>query len=230
MHPVQQAHVFQKQITVTCTLPYLLYLPEDYDPAQGKRWPLVFFLHGAGERGSDPRDIAVYGFPLRVEQGEKYPFIMVSPQCPRNSWWTLQIEALDALLSEIESTYAVDPERIYLTGISMGGYGAWKMAITYPQRFAALVPICGGGNSEEVCAIRHLPTWVFHGDQDNVVPLKESEDMVNALKACGGNVRFTIYPGVNHNSWDPAYSDPELYTWLLSQRRVSGENNDETDK
>jgi predicted peptidase len=123
------------------------------------------------------------------------------------------------LLDEVSARYAVDPDRIYLTGLSMGGFGTWAWAIAEPHRFAAIAPICGGGAPAAVCALRHLPVWAFHGARDTVVPLHRSEDMVRALEACGGNVRFTIYPEAKHDSWTPAYADPELYQWFLQHIR-----------
>jgi len=128
--------------------------------------------------------------------------------------------ALAALLDEIEGSYAVDPNRIYVTGLSMGGIGTWHLATAYPQRFAAIAPICGYGNPSTVCAIRHLPVWAFHGADDEMVPLERGQATVDALRACGGNVMFTVYPGVGHDSWTQTYANPQLYTWLLQQRRT----------
>jgi predicted peptidase len=213
----QQAKILQKDITLTVTLPYLLYLPKDYDPQ--KRWPLVLFLHGSGQRGTDLTSVTKHGLPKLVEEGQDFPFILVSPQCPKRSGWYVQTPALNVLLDEIEGSYAVDPDRIYVTGLSMGGYGTWGLAVSNPQRFAALMPICGAGDPEEISVIKHVPTWVFHGDKDDVVPLAEVEATVNALKACGGNVKFTVYPGVGHNSWTQTYNNPEVYTWLLSHHK-----------
>lgn len=215
LESLQQSHLFKKQ--VIRRLHYLLSLPRNYE--SGERWPLVLFLHGAGERGKDLEKLKVYGPPQQVEEGRDLPFILVSPQCPLYSWWSHEKDMLGGLLDEIEQTYSVDPDRIYVTGLSMGAIGTWDLAIEQPQRFAAIVPICGRGDAEKVSALKNVPTWVFHGDKDEVVPLKGSQDMVSALQACGGNVRFTIYPGVGHNSWVAAYNEPELYPWLLAQRR-----------
>jgi predicted peptidase len=213
----QQAKILQKDITLTVTLPYLLYLPKDYDPQ--KHWPLVLFLHGSGERGTNLTRVTRHGLPKLVEEGQDFPFILVSPQCPKRSNWDMQTRDLNMLLDEIESSYAVDPDRVYVTGLSMGGYGTWSLAISNPRRFAALMPICGAGDPEEVSVIKHIPTWVFQGDKDDAVPLTEVEATVNALKASGGNVRFTVYPGVGHNSWTQTYNNSEVYAWLLSQHR-----------
>lgn len=221
MSHFQQEMTFTRQITVTVTRHYLLYLPKDYDAEQGRRWPLVLFLHGSGERGDDVQLVATQGLPKLVEEGQDFPFLLVSPQCPERGWWTTEenVAALAALLDEIERSYAVDSDRVYVTGLSMGGYGTWALATAYPRRFAAIVPICGGGDPTTVCAIRHVPAWAFHGENDTIVPPRQSFDMVDALQACGGNVRLTTYPGVGHDSWTRTYADPELYSWLLDQRR-----------
>jgi predicted peptidase len=220
----QQAHTLEKQVVRTVRMDYLLFLPESYGDDPQRRWPLVLFLHGAGERGNDLELVKRHGIPKVVEQMADAPFIAISPQCPPNSMWGLHLEALDLLLNEIEATCAVDPDRIYLTGLSMGGYGTWHLAVEYPERFAAIAPICGGGMwfsgfPERVCVLKDLPVWVFHGAKDPVVPLAESERLVDALKACGGNVRFTIYPEAGHDSWTETYDNPEFYTWLLQQTR-----------
>jgi predicted peptidase len=221
MSNVQRGRTFKTQVTIPVTLNYLLYLPEGYDPKQ--RWPLVLFLHGAGERGNDLDQVKNHGLPKLIEEGQEFPFIVVAPQCPKSESWNgkAQIAALSALLDEIERNYTVDPDRIYITGLSMGGYGTWALATAHPQRFAAIAPICGGGNAATVRAIRHVPAWAFHGAKDTVVSLEASQVMVDALKACGGSVRFTVYPDAGHDSWTETYANPELYTWLLQHSRVA---------
>jgi predicted peptidase len=206
---------------------YLLYLPQDYDPQSAKRWPLVLFLHGSGERGDNLHMVAHHGPSKHVEEGQHFPFILVSPQCPAHGWWSREpdVHALAELLDEIESNYAVDPDRVYVTGLSMGGYGVWSLAIAYPHRFAAIAPICGGGNPWTVSAIRHIPVWAFHGDQDRAVPIEDGKAMVDAHRACGGNANLTIYPGVGHDSWTQTYANQEFYNWLLAQRRNTDQNN-----
>jgi predicted peptidase len=216
--PAQETRVFRKDVIRTMELRYLLYLPPGYDADQEKRWPLVLFLHGAGERGEDLNRVKRQGLARRIEEGAAFPFIAVSPQCGSRRWW--QTDELSALLDEIERDYRVDPNRIYVTGPSMGGYATWALAAAQPKRFAAIVPICGGGEVDTAPAIAHLPAWVFHGAQDHVVPLSESESMVNALRAHGGNPRFTVYPEANHDSWTQTYNNPELYEWLLAQKRT----------
>ncbi len=210
------AQSFSREITRTQSYKYWLYLPPGY--SADRPWPLLLFLHGAGERGSDLNRVKIHGPAKLAAAGRDFPFILVAPQCPAEVWW--DPEALTALLDDLNERYAVDPRRVYLTGLSMGGYGTWDLAIRQPDRFAAIAPICGGGIP--FLAARHLkdlPTWVFHGAKDQVVPISESERMVDALKAAGGNVRFTVYPEAGHDSWTQAYNNPELYDWLLSHHR-----------
>jgi len=215
----QKSMSFETQVVKTVKLDYLFYLPKDYGKDKDKKFPLILFLHGAGERGDDLEKVKVHGIPKIVEQRDDFPFIAVSPQCPEKSWW--EIDALKALLDEIIDKYAVDPDRVYLTGLSMGGFGSWSLGIAYPDKFAAIVPICGGGDEEEVAILKDVPIWVFHGAKDGTVKLEQSEKMVNALKEAGGNVKFTVYPEANHDSWTETYDNPELYEWLLQQKRIN---------
>jgi len=196
---------------------YLLYLPGQYEAEADKQWPLILFLHGAGERGEDIEIVKKHGPPKLVDQGQEFPFIIVSPQCPNGEWWSVDI--LNKLLDEISNEYRVDAERIYLTGLSMGGFGTWNLAITTPGRFAAIAPICGGGNPRKTWSIRHMPVWVFHGAKDQVVPLSMSEEMVDALQKHNSRVKFTVYPEANHDSWTESYDNPELYSWFLEHKR-----------
>lgn len=194
---------------------YLLYLPEGYKNDTTQRWPLMLFLHGAGEQGTDLNKVKVHGPPMLVEKGQKFPFIIVSPQANRG--WNTTI--LYNLLQDLIVNKRVDTERIYLTGLSMGGFGTWKLATEHPEMFAAIVPICGGGDSKEVWKLRHIPVWCFHGAKDNIVPLASSEKMVNALREYNPDVKFTVYPEESHESWKKAYEDPKLYEWLLKQKK-----------
>ena len=242
----QQALHLEKRITKTVELDYLLYLPPDYEQDAEQKWPLILFLHGAGERGDDLEQLKKQGIPKIIEQGGDFPFVIVSPQCPQDTMWTEKFDALDALLQEVEENYAIAPDRVYLTGLSMGGYGSWHMAALYPKRFAAVVPICGGaipmvGFPDRIRVIKDVPVWAFHGAEDQVVPLEESQKLVDfatemwflypltfplvgaiiRLKEVGGNVRLTIYPEAGHDAWTQAYANPELYEWLLQQKRRS---------
>ncbi|WP_304147353.1 prolyl oligopeptidase family serine peptidase [Ignavibacterium album] len=212
----QRLEKLDKEVKLKVELQYLIYLPKNYETSE-ERFPLLLFLHGAGERGNDIELVKRNGPPKLVEEGKEFPFIIVSPQCPEGTRWNYQTLALTALLDEIESKYRVDKNRIYVTGLSMGGQGTWTLALTQPNRFAAIAPVCGWTDSWEVCKISRIPTWVFHGAKDIVVPVTESQEMVKALQDCGAKeVKLTIYPEANHDSWTETYNNPELYNWLLS--------------
>lgn len=201
------------------SLPYLLYLPDGY-PGD-RRWPLVLFLHGAGERGTDLSLVMRHGPPRRVADGASFPFILASPQCPPGRWWS--VDHLDALVNHLTAQLAVDTDRISVTGLSMGGFGTWALATEFPGRFAAIAPVCGGGIPERAALLRDLPVWAFHGDSDPVIPVRRSVEMVEAIRKAGGNPRLTIYPGVGHDSYTETYASDELYEWLLSHRRRTGD-------
>ena len=216
----QQERTFEKEITRTVRLNYLLFLPENYSKTPD-RWPFTLFLHGAGERGDNLGLVKKHGIPKIVEAKPGFPFIAVSPQCPRDTSWRepLMLNALEGLLDEIVHTCRVDTDRIYLTGLSMGGFGTWGLAARDPGRFAAIAPICGGGDPEQASKLKPLPIWIFHGAKDKVVNPRRSEEMYDALKACGADVKFTLYPEAGHDSWTETYHNPELYDWLLSHSR-----------
>ena len=214
----QQSQKFEKKITTTVSCNYLLFLPEGYGTKR-QSWPLMVFLHGAGERGNVLNKVAVHGPPKIVKNKKDFPFILVSPQCPEGDWWTEKVEVLINLVDDIAARYKVDKKRIYLTGLSMGGYGTWALASSYPERFAAIAPICGGGSRIMSLRLKDIPIWVFHGAKDQVVPLEESEEMVNAIRKRGGDVKFTIYPDAGHDSWTETYNNQELYDWFLEYRK-----------
>lgn len=216
--------------TRTAKVDYLLFLPKDYGVQTENRWPLILFLHGAGERGSDVWKVAVHGPPKNVTAHPEFPFIIVSPQCPAGQIWSSEV--LLGLLDETLRAYRVDATRVYLTGLSMGGYGTWQLGLTHPERFAAIVPICGGGNlidlllanGEQAEALKTLGVWAFHGGKDPVVPLSESQRMVDLLKKRGvPDVKLTVYPEAQHDAWTETYNNPQLYDWLLQHRRVNSE-------
>ncbi len=214
----QHSHTFEETVTKTLSCKYLLFLPEDYGE-QEKDWPRMLFLHGAGERGNDLQKVKVHGPPKIVEKQEDFPFIVVSPQCPEGDWWDEKLDVLTNLLDDIVARYDVDTDRIYLTGLSMGGYGTWALASKYPDRFAAIVPICGGGKRFMAYRLKDTPVWAFHGAKDSVVPLEESEEMVEAINDRGGNAKLTVYPDAGHDSWTKSYDNQELYDWPLEHRR-----------
>ena len=211
----QTSHNFQKEVKINLSANYLLYLPKDYDDSD-RQFPLVLFLHGMGERGTDIEKVKTHGIPKLISEGKEFPFIVVSPQCPDEYFWNDDV--LIALLDEIEGNYRIDKNRIYVTGLSMGGHGTWTLALAQPNRFAAIAPVCGWSHPVEFCRLAHMPIWVFHGAKDFVVPLSLSEQIVEQLKACGTTkVKFTIYPEATHDSWTETYNNEELYKWFLEQ-------------
>lgn len=207
----QTAQSFSGKYQKDVKLNYLLYLPKEYE--RKEKMPLLLFLHGAGERGDDLELVKTHGPAKLVEQGKEFPFVIVSPQCPKNQRWNPT--DLIALLDHIIANYKIDEKRIYVTGLSMGGNGTWKLAAEIPNRIAAIIPICGWGDPFAAMMMGKLPAWVFHGAKDVVVPLKSSEEMVEVMKRNGGEIKFTVYPEANHDSWTETYNNPEIYEWLL---------------
>jgi predicted peptidase len=192
--------------------------------------PLILFLHGAGESGTDDERPTTVGIGPAIDaHPERFPALVVFPQASRGYGWRgFNLAAAVAALDDVEERYSVDRGRVYVTGISMGGYGTWLAALQQPERFAAAVPVCGGLDRtssalsfpQAAQRLAPLPQWVFHGDADDIIPVQTSRAMVRALRAAGGaDVRYTEYAGVKHNSWDRAYAEPELMPWLLRQRR-----------
>lgn len=214
---VQSAAELNVQVPVR--LGYLLYLPKDYETEAS--WPLVLFLHGAGERGDDLEKVKMHGPPKLIAAGKEFPFIVVSPQCPKDMWWE-PIELI-ALLDDVSSKYKVDPDRIYVTGLSMGGFGSWRLATYAPTRLAAIAPICGGGETYWTKQFAHLPIWAFHGAKDSTVPLERTQAMIDSLKKNGADPKLTIYPEAGHDSWTETYDNPAFYEWLLAQKRTKKE-------
>lgn len=199
---------------------YVLYLPKDYD--QNKQYPLVFFLHGAGERGDDLDVASRHGFMKHVrEDNKEYPFIFVAPQCPAGKYWGCYTESLLAFLDHICDTLPIDRERIYLTGLSMGGTGTWMLAMADPERFAAIAPVCGSGIYWNTGGLVDTPVYMYHGDCDDVVPIQESVSMLTSIHKRGGNAQLKICYGVGHNAWDTAYAGDELANWLLGHKKTN---------
>lgn len=197
---------------------YVKYLPEGYD--ESKKYPLVFFLHGAGERGDDPELAVRNGYMKNVrDEGKKYPFIMIAPQCPQGKYWGCFTESLLAFLDWIEENLPVDKKRIYLSGISMGGTGTWMLGMAAPDRFAALFPVCGSGIYWYGGILKDVPIYTYHGDNDTIVPVTDSINMVASVNKHGGNAKIKIVYGKDHDVWDDAYSDGEILDWLLSQKK-----------
>ncbi len=205
---------------ITFQMEYLLFLPESYAQSTNQKFPLILFLHGAGERGSDLDSVKRHGIPKIVETNPDFPFIAVSPQCPDDSWWTSELHTINGLIEEVVEKYQVDTSRIYLTGLSMGGFGTWSLASMYPERFAAIAPVCGGGEVRQILrSLVEMPIWTFHGQKDDVIPFSRSEEIVTTLKKHGSSIKFTIYPEARHDSWTKTYDNPELYKWFLKHSR-----------
>jgi len=200
--------------------PYQLFLPRGALDGSDAEWPLVVFLHGSGERGSDVKRVKVNGPPRIVADHPGTPFILVSPLLEADADW--DTKKLERLLVQLRRVYRIDPRRIYLTGLSLGGHASWRWSAERPDLFAAVVPVAGRGDPAVACRLKDMPVWAFHGDSDDIVPPSGSFVMVEAIRSCKGTVppRLTIYPGTNHGSWVPAYDDPALYRWLLEQRRL----------
>ena len=217
---MQQEQTLDRPFKRNVRLRYLLHVPEG-----GGKHPVILFLHGRGERGSDLDKIRVHGIPRVVDENPDFPFITVSPQCPGYTSWFLISDALEALVDDLLKRDDVDPTRFYLTGLCMGGYGVWHLAAQRPETFAAIAPICGGaswmnGFPERVEQLIHTPVWAFHGGDDPIVPLSEQQQLIDALKPISkADVRFTVYPECGHDSWTPTYAHLELYDWFLQHRR-----------
>lgn len=243
----QSLELYERHVYTSAgdSLPYRLLLPADYNPS--KKYPLVLFLHGAGERGSDNVKQLTHGAALFLKQEyrQRYPAIVVFPQCPQSSYWSnVQIEGLGnqrkfqfidrgeptppmhllmALTRALLTRYKIQKQQVYVMGLSMGGMGCFELVNRMPGVFAAAVPICGGAHPATAPNLKKTKWWVFHGAKDDVVPPRYSEQMVAALKQHKVPVRFTLFPDANHNSWDPAFATPGLLPWLFSQRRGGGQ-------
>jgi predicted peptidase len=213
--PEQKAATLDVQVRVRMT--YLLALPKDYDKQE--KWPLLLFLHGSGERGTDLNLVKKHGPPKLIAAGKEFPFIVVSPQCPAEMQW--EPTELVALLDDLAKRYKVDPDRVCVTGLSMGGFGTWRLANYAPERFAAIAPVCGGGEIYWAKRIAPIPVWAFHGAKDEPVPLARSQSMIDALVKEKATPKLTVYPEAGHDSWTETYNNPEFYEWLLERRRMS---------
>jgi predicted peptidase len=223
---VQIPQVFEEEVAKKITIKYLLYLPREYGEKPDVKWPTILFLHGMGERGDNLELVKRHGIPKLLEERQDFPFIVISPQCPSNTMWPMMVDELRDLLLDAMKRYRIDETRVYLTGLSMGGFGAWHLASTYPELFAAVVPICGGMFPDEkfqerINSLKSISIWIFHGAKDELVPVDNSKQLYEALKKIGGKVKLTIYPDLGHDSWTITYENPELYEWLLQQRKTS---------
>jgi predicted peptidase len=202
------------------TSPYVVFVPKDYDGT--KDYPVILFLHGSGESKGGMKKPVEVGIGTAIKHHEKtFPFITVIPQSEKRTWGaaTEDGKRAMAILDEVMKEYKTDPKRVYLTGLSMGGFGTWSLAAAHPDKWAAIAPICGGGNPKEAEKIKDLPCWCFHGDADPTVKVEKSREMIDALKKAGASPKFTEFPGVGHNSWDKAYATAELYPWFLEHQK-----------
>jgi predicted peptidase len=206
----------------TQKLNYLLFLPKGYGDDVNQKWPLLIFLHGGGECGDNLELLKAHGPPKLVDKRpDDFPFIIASPQSPISEIphvdrWEAHI--LSNFLTHLERNFAVDADRVYLTGLSNGGFGTLRWAAREPQRFAAIVPVCGGGWPHYGKQLKDVPIWLFHGEKDPTVPLKYSQEMADAIRERGGNPKLTIYEDVGHDSWTATYNNPEVYKWMLSHK------------
>jgi len=199
---------------------YMEYVPPAAKP--GDKLPLIIVLHGSGEAGGDTYSVLANGPWTYAKAHPDFPFLMLAPQMDRDGEW--DPEALNEWLTAAEKTVAaqgftVDRRRVYLTGLSRGGQGTWDFAMRHPRRFAAIAPVAAYSDVNEPCRLKHIPVWVFHGANDHTVPLAKDQALVDEAKACGVDIRFTVYPDTGHDSWSKAYADPELYGWFLSHRK-----------
>jgi predicted peptidase len=226
LNATQTAQKLETEVARKVSIGYQLYLPEKYEAEKDSKWPVILFLHGAGERGDNLEQVTVHGPPKLVRNGQDLPFVIISPQCPKNQIW--DNEALVALLDHVLVNHRCDPARVYLTGLSMGGFGTFSLGLTHPDKFAAIAPVCGGGEWIKVYAAKRakpedfktLGVWAFHGGKDNVVKPEQSQRMIDALKKAGcKDVQLTIYPEAGHDSWTKTYDNPKLFEWFLSHSR-----------
>ncbi len=198
---------------------YLIQLPRGYEEDTNHYWPMVFYLHGIGESGNNLKKVLRFGPPQLVAQGKDLPCIVVSPQVPKGYFWFRESNMMLAILNEVTKNYRVDKHRVCITGNSMGAFGAIVLVAREPERFASLVPVCGGVDYLDSLRLRNVPIWAFHGEKDPIVPAEESRRLVRLVNEIGGKARLTIYPDLGHNCWDRAYNDPALWDWILAQKK-----------
>ncbi|MEO0571053.1 MAG: PHB depolymerase family esterase [Bacteroidota bacterium] len=208
-----------EHVQLSENLQYYLYYPDDYFSQEDQDFGLLLFLHGGGEAGQELNELKKNGPPKMMADGYPFPFLVLAPQNPhKKKWWNIQ--AVNQLVDVVVENNRVDKDRIYLTGLSRGGSAAWDMAVQYPEKFAALAVVCGMAPTPYAHWLnKEMPIWVFHGTEDNVIPVSESDSMVKKLKEMDFSVRYDRYEGVGHNSWSRAYANDELYEWLNAQKK-----------
>ena len=211
---------FITNLAMQVSLKYHIYFPNNYHDSDAK-FPLVLFLHGAGERGDDLRLVEKHGIPKMINNGINFPFITVAPQCPKFQYWSepVNVKTLLLLVEEIIKKNKVDIERIYATGLSMGGYGTLAIAKERPDLFSAIIPVCGGLDTTDIERLKDIPIWLFHGAEDKVVPVENSELIYDLLKPINPEIKITIYKGINHNSWEMTYNNQNIYEWMLKYKK-----------
>lgn len=210
---------FKTKIDEGTIIKCLVYIPNDYSQSQNNKYPLLIFLHGSSESGDDLEKVKKNGPPKLISQGKTFPFIVISPQLPMRYASKWPPELIDEVYNLAKENFRIDEDRFYLTGVSVGGAGTWTYALTYPDKVAAIAPICGWGNPSQACEIKDVPTWAFHGAKDKVIDIEASRKMINSLKKCGADPQFTIYPNAGHDSWTVTYNNPALYKWFLSHSK-----------
>jgi predicted peptidase len=213
----QHPQAYSARITQVVGGKFLLFLPAGFETHGKTRYPLLIFLHGSGEAGDDLEKVKAHGPPEIVASRPDFPFIVASPQSPSGS--TFDPLALNVMLDDLLARLPIDPDRVYLTGLSLGGIWSYGWASRNPERFAAIAPVCGRWEPDDACKLKDMPTWAFHGALDDAVPIAEDNAMIAAINACGGHAKLSVYPDIGHDVWDVAYGDPKLYEWLLQQRR-----------
>jgi len=213
--PTFREEKFEKDIRIVrhFSYGYVTYLPFEYEKER-RRWPLVVFLHGSGERGANLEQMYIHGPMKEIKNGRRFPFVAIAPQCPPGQWW--DADGVNALTESICRKYRIDRSRVYLTGLSMGGFGTWAAAYANPKRYAAIAPICGGGETSWAPVLAKIPTWNTHGDADGAVNIQQSIDLIAAIHKAGGDARFTIVKGGGHDVWTDVYAGKEIWDWLLS--------------
>lgn len=217
----EKGFIYRTMVSGGKTYAYNVFVPPNY--RHDRAWPLILFLHGSGERGNDGFHQTEVGIARAIRKNHSMiPAIVVMPQCPRNRTWTEPETAKMALscVEDVTRRYNVDPNRLYLTGLSLGGRGTWYIASRVKNGFAALVPICGGGNIDDAAKLKDTPIWAFHGAADENVPVGETDRMVEAIERAGGDVEYTRMPGANHFIWDRVYANPKVWKWLFAQERT----------
>ena len=212
--------IIKTDVNLPYEISFRTYLPEGYELSNAN-FPIIFFLHGVGERGNDLDLVETHGIPKLIKNNKKFPFITVAPQCPLFEWWSRpeMTSSLINLVEKVTQTYKVDKSRIYLTGMSMGGYGSIALANKRPDLFTAMISVCGGADFDNFENLKKLPIWLFHGSEDDVHPASRSEKIYNQLKDINPDIKLTIYDGIDHNSWDITYDNDDIYDWLLSKNK-----------